>query len=231
MRADARRNRDRLVTAAIDLILELGAEPPLDAIARRAGVGIGTLYRHFPDRGRLLDAVAHHVLDESVQAAETALRSGTDGLDALRRYLHAAVGRGVGVLNLIRPLIEAPDWTEPRARITSLLEAILERGRRDGRLRPETQLPDIVFAVIRFSRPVELGLARADERAIAHRHLDIYVDGLGSVPATRPQWPDPGPPPASDETGPPPTRPLRRLGLTEEGTPCGSSPKPESRSG
>ena len=84
MRADARRNRDRLVDAAIELILEVGAEPPLDAIARRAEVGIGTLYRHFPDRERLLDAVAHHVLEASVEAAQAALTGGSDGYDTLR---------------------------------------------------------------------------------------------------------------------------------------------------
>jgi hypothetical protein len=94
--------------------------------------------------------------------------------------MHAAVGLGVGVLNLIRPLLDDPDWTEQRTRMTALLDAILERGKDDGRLRPDTRTPDIVFPVIRFSRPVALGLPRADERAIAHRHLDIYIDGLGT---------------------------------------------------
>ena len=181
MRADARRNRDQLLDAAIELVLEVGAEPPLDAVARRAGVGIGTLYRHFPDRENLLDAVAQHTLARSIEAAETALSSAPDGYDALRQYMHAAVGLGVGVLNLIRPLLHDPDWSDERTRMTALLETILERGKNDGRLRHETKTPDIVFPVIRFSRPVAVGLSRADERAIAHRHLDIYIDGLGTV--------------------------------------------------
>ncbi len=180
MRADARRNRDRLLDAAIDLILEVGAEPPLDAIARRAEVGIGTLYRHFPDRERLLEAVAEHALAQSIEGAETALTSGHDGYDALRHYLHAAVERGVGVLNLVHPLLGAPDWRDHRSRMTALLEAILDQGKRSGRLRDETRVADIVFAVIRFSRPLAIGLTRDDERALAHRHLDIYIDGLGA---------------------------------------------------
>lgn len=180
MRADARRNQERLLEAAIEMILEIGAEPPLDAIARRAGVGIGTLYRRFPDRESLLDAVAQHVLDLSSTAAETALAEAPDGYDALRRYMHAAVDRGVGVLNLIHPLLDDPDWREQRTKSARLLGAILERGKGEGLVRDEVRITDIVFAVIRFSRPVAMGLSRADERAIAHRHLDVYIDGLGS---------------------------------------------------
>jgi AcrR family transcriptional regulator len=179
MRADAKRNQERLLEAAIEMILEVGAEPPLDAIARGAGVGIGTLYRHFPDRGSLLNAVAEHVLDQAAAAAEKALTEAPDGYDALRQYMHVAVDRGVGVLNLIYPLLDGPDWTAQRTRMATLLGAILERGKRETLIRDEVRIPDIVFAIIRFSRPVAIGLSRPDERAIAHRHLDIYIDGLG----------------------------------------------------
>lgn len=185
MRADARRNRERLLDAAVELVLEVGAEAPLDAIARRADVGIGTLYRHFPNREDLLDAAAQHTIARSIEAAETALTSAPDGYDALRQYMHAAVALGVGVLNLVRPVLDHPDWTAQRARMTTLLDAIIERGKSDGRLRRETRTPDIVFPVIRFSRPVAVGLPRADERAMAHRHLDIYIDGLGTGEPTK----------------------------------------------
>lgn len=180
MRADARRNRALLLESAIELILEEGAEPPLDAIARRVELGIGTLYRHFPDRQQLLTAVAHHVLDAGIEAARAALEQEPDGHSALRRYLHEAVRSGVGVLNLIQPLIERPDWSTERSEVTGLLDSIIEKGRSDGSVRPDLELTDIVFAVIRFSRPVVVGLAHADERAIAHRHLDMYVDGLAA---------------------------------------------------
>jgi AcrR family transcriptional regulator len=191
VRADARRNRDRLLDAATEVILEAGAEPPLDAIARRAGVGIGTLYRHFPDRQRMLHAVAEHALDQSINAAEAALTAGLDGYDALREYLHDAIDIGVGVLNLVTPLLDGPDWIEQRARMTALLEAIVKQGKRDGRLRDETKIVDIVFAVIRYSRPLAIGLPRADERALAHRHLDIYVDGLGALGPPAQPLPEP----------------------------------------
>lgn len=191
MRADARRNRDRLLDAAIELLLEVGAEPPFDAIARRADVGIATLYRHFPDRERLEEAVARHTLAQSIEAADTALRNGRDGYEALREYMHAAVRRGVGVLNLIRPRPDDADWRDQRTRMTTLLTTILEQGKADGRLRQETRIPDVVFPIIRFSRPVEVGLSRADERAIAHRHLDVFIDGLGTGPPTDRSVPEP----------------------------------------
>ena len=180
MRADARRNREALLIAAIDVILEVGPEPPLDAIARRADVGIATLYRHFPDRDRLLHAVAEHTLDRTIIAAETALASDSDGFDTLSSYAHGAVSIGVGVLNLIRPLLHGADWATQRHRIDTLLEAVLDRGRHDGTIRPEVRRADVVFAIIRFSRCLGVGLSREDERALAHRHLDIYLNGLST---------------------------------------------------
>jgi AcrR family transcriptional regulator len=180
MRADARRNQQRLLQAATELILEGGAEVPLDAIARRADVGIGTLYRHFPDRDSLLMAVAHHALDQAIDAAQTALDETADGYAALRQYMHTAVQNGVGVLNIIAPLLERTDWSTQRNRAGALFDAMLQHGKHDELIRDDVDVTDVVFAVIRFSRPVDVGLTRPDERALAHRHLGIFIDGLGT---------------------------------------------------
>ena len=179
MRADARRNQDRLLDAAVELILEVGAEPPLEGIARRAEVGIGTLYRHFPDRTSLLNAVALHVLDRSAAAAETALAGASDGFEVVRHYMHSAVEGGVGVLNLIHPLVDHPAWSVHRNRAAALLDAMVKRDKSKGFIRDDVDAMDIVLPIIRFSRPVAIGLAHAEERRLAHRHLDIYIDGLG----------------------------------------------------
>lgn len=178
MRADARRNRERLLDAAVELILEIGGEPPRDAVAQRAGVGIGTLYRHFPDRQSLLHAVALHVLDRSIAAGEHALADLIDGGEALRRYMHLAVDHGVGVLNLVSPLLDRAEWPEQRARAESMLRTMVERARRDGVLRPDATTTDVGFAIIRACRPLAVGLSPADERALAHRHIDICLNGL-----------------------------------------------------
>lgn len=178
MRADAQRNRERLLDAAVELILEAGGEPSRDAVAGRAGVGIATLYRHFPDQQSLLHSVALHVLDRSITAGERVLGTGSDGVDVLGQYMHLAVDNGLGALNVIHPLLADVDWPERRARADALLNAIIERARVDGRLRHGVTASDIVFAIIRACRPLAVGLAPKEERALAHRHVDICLDGL-----------------------------------------------------
>ena len=178
MRADARRNRERLLDAAVELVLEAGGEPARDAIANRAGVGIGTLYRHFPDQQSLLHAVALHVLDRSIAAGESALEHADDGADALRQYMHLAVDSGLGALNLIHPLIDNPTWPERRARADALLNGIVDRAKHDGLMRHDATLRDVVFAIIRACRPLAVGLPPDEERALAHRHIDICLEGL-----------------------------------------------------
>lgn len=160
------------------VILEVGGDPPLDAIAQRAEVGIGTLYRHFPDRQTLLGAVARHVLDRALAAADAAMADATDGTDALRRYLHLALDIGVGVLNVVYPLLEDRHWPEHRANAEELLHAMVERATSDASIRADTSATDIALATIRFCRPLGIGLPPAEERHIAHRQIDIYLDGL-----------------------------------------------------
>ncbi|CAH1664658.1 HTH tetR-type domain-containing protein [Chelatococcus asaccharovorans] len=178
MRADAQKNRERLLDAAVELILEVGGEPSRDAVAERAGVGIGTLYRHFPDQQSLLHAVARYALERSISAGETFVENAPDGVDALRQYMHAALDNGIGVVNMIHPLLDKRDWPDLHTRASTLMKVIVRRAKQDGRLRSDLSEPDLVFAMIRFARPLAVGLPLSEERAIAHRHLDFYIDGL-----------------------------------------------------
>ncbi len=181
MRADARRNQERLLDAAVELILEVGGDPGREAVARRAEVGIGTLYRHFPDQATLLVAVARHVQDRTIAAGESALES-FDGAEALRQYMHVAIDHGLGVLNLVYPLIDPADWPSQRARAEELLDAMIERARLAGQLRDGVTVKDVGFAIMRACRPLAVGISPADERALAHRHVDICLDGLTTTP-------------------------------------------------
>jgi AcrR family transcriptional regulator len=182
MRADARRNRRRLVDSAIEVILEVGGEPPRDAVAQRAGVGIGTLYRHFPDQQRLLRAVALDVIDRAIEAAEAALAEAATGGEAMRRYMHAAIDIGLGAANIVHPLLADPDWPDRRADARDVLDRLLRRAKRDGAIDAEVTAADVAYAVIRFCRPLAVGLGLGDERAIAHRQLDRHLDGLRPRP-------------------------------------------------
>src|SRR6201982_1773815 len=89
-RADARRNRERVLEAAKSVFSAGGAKASLEAVARRAGVGIGTLYRHFPTREALYEAVYRHEVEQLGELAEK-LRNEGKPVDALRRWLRSNV--------------------------------------------------------------------------------------------------------------------------------------------
>lgn len=179
-RADAQRNRRRLLDAAIEVVLEVGGEPSRDAVAQRAGVGIGTLYRHFPDQQQLLRAVALEVIDRAIEQGETALVEAATGGEALRRYMHAAIDTGLSAVNIVHPLIDDPDWPDRRAAAQDVLDRLIQTAERDGAINSDVTATDVALAAIRFCRPLAVGLDVADERAIAHQQLDRYLDGLAA---------------------------------------------------
>jgi AcrR family transcriptional regulator len=178
MRADARRSRRKLLDAAIEMILEAGGEPPRDAIAQRAGVGIGTFYRHFPNRQTLLHAVVLDVLNQTIDAGNAILAESATGGDALRSYMHAAIDVGLGVVNIVHVLLDNPDWPAPRAAAQEMLDQLIDIARRDGAIDDSITATDIALATIRFCRPLAIGLDSAAERAIAHRQLESFLDGM-----------------------------------------------------
>jgi AcrR family transcriptional regulator len=182
-RADARRNRRRILDATIALVLETGGAPSRDAVAQRAGVGIATLYRHFADQPTLLHAVVLDVLDRAIHLGDAARREPVSGGEALRRYMHAAIDSGLGVVNVLHALLERQDWPDQRAAARDLLARLVDAARADGALDPTVTPADIAIAAIRFCRPLAIGLEPAEDRAIAHRHLDTYLDGL--MPSAR----------------------------------------------
>ena len=178
MRADARRSRRRLLDAAIELILEIGGEPARDTVAHRAGVGIGTLYRHFPDRKSLLHEVVLDVLNRTIDAGNAAFAGSATGGEALRGYMHATIDTGLGVVNVVHALLDTTDWPDQRAAARDMLDRLVDLARRDGAIDDGVTATEIALATIRFCRPLAIGLNPADERTIAHRQLDSYLDGL-----------------------------------------------------
>ncbi len=181
MRADARHNRRLLLDAANALILEVGGEPSRDSIAQRAGLGIATLYRHFPDQQSLLRAVALDAIDRMIDHGNRVLADIDDGGEALRSYVHASIDIGLGVVNIVHRLLDDTDWPDRRAAAADVLDRLIALARRDGAVGADFSAPDIALATIRFSRPLGIGLGAAAEREVAHRQLDCYLDGLMSA--------------------------------------------------
>ena len=187
LRADARRNRDQLLVAARDVFVEQGPDAPLDDIARRAGVGIATLYRRFPDRPSLMRAVVFGVLRRTAHEARLALADEPDAFHALIRYMHRAVDlRVAAVIPALLGQVSLDDAEMLRARneASRPLQAIIDAAHSAGTLRPDVTFADIGLLVIRFSRPLPGDFPRDLKDRLAHRHLDLLITGLREVDKT-----------------------------------------------
>ncbi|GHF58216.1 TetR family transcriptional regulator [Streptomyces mashuensis] len=181
LRADAVRNRERIVAAAREALVEHGADSSLDEIARRAGVGNATLYRHFADRRELIHHVTLSVMARVTDRAESARAEESDAFHALRRFVHAAADEQIGALCTLFTEggldAEHPDHVEARQRLESAIGALIADARASGQLRDDVGLGDLMMALTQLTRPLPhtgcLGLDR-----FVHRHLQLYLDGL-----------------------------------------------------
>lgn len=178
LRAHARRNRENLVAAARAAFTAADDTVPLEGIAREAGVGIGTLYRHFPTREALVEAVYSAELDDVTAGASTLL----DELppeQALRAWMEryaVFVATKRAMLDTLRTGWASGRIATPttRERITATIATILADGARTGSLRGDVD-PDDVTAML---LGVFLSTAADDESEQTGRLLDLLVDAL-----------------------------------------------------
>ncbi|MFJ2393694.1 MULTISPECIES: TetR/AcrR family transcriptional regulator [unclassified Streptomyces] len=177
-RADARRNRDRLLATARDAFAATTETVPLDAIARTAGVGIGTLYRHFPTREALVEAVYAAELDEVVSSA-TVLLGELEPAAALRAWMtrYAAffkIKRGMS--DTLRAGWASGSIATPatRERITAVITMMLRSGAEAGSLRSDVDPEDVTMMLL----GVFLSTAAIDAQDRAEQLLDLIVDAL-----------------------------------------------------
>jgi AcrR family transcriptional regulator len=181
MRADARRNRERLLAAARDVLVDQGPDAPLDAIAAAAGVGIGTLYRRFPDRRAVVRAVVLDVLGRAAEEARLALAEERDAFQALARYLHRALDLRISAV--MPALLDhmPPDDEEIvsiRTYSWGLFQQLVVQAHAAGTLRPDVTFADIGLLLVRLARPLPGPIPRDLDNRLAHRHLELLLDGL-----------------------------------------------------
>ncbi|MDQ2839206.1 MAG: TetR/AcrR family transcriptional regulator [Actinomycetota bacterium] len=186
LRADARRNHDSILVAARDLFLERGAGVALEDIAQRAGVGIGTLYRRFTDRDTLMQAVVLDALTRTAQAAEQALTEEPDSFAALRRYMHAALQLRVSAV--IPVLLERVDLNTGPGRVAReasarAVQQLIDAAHADRSLPPDVTFGDIGLMLVRLARPLPGPIPPELNDRLAHRHLDLLIEGLRPHPA------------------------------------------------
>jgi AcrR family transcriptional regulator len=174
-RADAQRNRERLVDAAKAAFAEAGAEVSLEEIARRAGVGIGTLYRHFPSRDAVVAAVYRREVQQMAEAAARLLTSSAPG-EALHEWMRLLVDY-IATKKVIASAL-GPMAGEIHAasglRMIDAITLLVERARGAGDIRPDADPDDILRALIGFT----YGAAGPGWEASARRLIDILMDGL-----------------------------------------------------
>ncbi|MGN6562087.1 MAG: TetR/AcrR family transcriptional regulator [Thermomicrobiales bacterium] len=185
LRADARRNRDQLLHAARDVFVEHGPSAALEEVARRAGVGIATLYRRFPDRQSLQRAVALDVLARVAQEADHALAEEPDAFLALARYMHRALGLRVGaVMPVLMSELSLADEALLHARDEAAVpvQAMIAAAQAAGTLRPDVDFGDIGLLIARLCQPLPGPFSRAMADELAHRHLAVLLDGLRGTP-------------------------------------------------
>lgn len=194
LRTDARRNRERILGAARDLFVERGPDAPLEAVAARAGVGIATLYRRFPDRTALMRAVVLDVLERIADEALLALADEADPFAALARYMHRALDLRVSaVLPALLGHISLSDAEIAPLRDISAqrLEALIARAHASGALRRDVSFGDIGPLLVRLARPLPGPLPRDLDDRLAHRHLDLVLAGLRAGDQTSHPLPEP----------------------------------------
>jgi AcrR family transcriptional regulator len=175
LRADAQRNRDRLLEIAVRAFSQDGPDVPLDAIAREAGVGIGTLYRHFPTRDALVEAAYRTELDRLCDAAP-ALLVELPPEQALRAWMDRFVDYMTtkrGMADALKALIASGGnpYAHSRDRMLTAVESLLAAGTAAGTLRPDVAAPDVLAGLSGVT-------LAAGEREQAGRLLDLLADAL-----------------------------------------------------
>jgi AcrR family transcriptional regulator len=178
LRADARLNREKLLGAAAELFASVGVDVSLEAVAKQAGLGIGTLYRHFPTRDALVEAVYRQEVDRLCGAADELLSSSPPdvALEAwMRRFVtYAAAKRGMaGALQSIYAS-DAELYASTRARLLTAMSTLLRAAVAAGTVRADMEPEDVLQAM----SGVWLIPAGEQWTARAQRLLQLLMDGL-----------------------------------------------------
>jgi AcrR family transcriptional regulator len=191
-RSDALRNRERLLAAAKAVFSAGGPDASLEAVARRADVGIGTLYRHFPTREALYEAVYRHEVEQLGELAEE-LKSEASPVEALRRWLRSnvefvATKKGMSAALALAAQTNSELMAFSYDRLTKAVGALLDRAVAAGDIRGDVGPEDLLRALI--------GMCYLHDQpgwqTSVVRLLDVFVDGLrvrpdGNAQATRPE--------------------------------------------
>jgi len=185
LRSDAQRNRERILASARILLARYGAEASVEQITGEAGVGMGTLYRHFPTKEALIDAVLEDAFADLVQIAEQAVAD-EDAWRGFTSFLERALALHAANRGLKDMLVAGDHGRQRaramRARIQPLLAELIDRAHAQGALRPDFTAADVSLVFWASGRVIEASAAVAPEHW--RRYLGFLLDGLRGAAAT-----------------------------------------------
>jgi len=198
MRKDAARNRQRILDAAGELFARRGLSATLNDIAHHAGVGVGTVYRHFPDREQLIDGLFEQRIDEIARLLEEALEDPDPWL-GLTRFLERNLALQAQDRGLRELILGAAGGFErlamARARLYPMGVQLIARARDAGTLRADTEPEDLPLVQLMLSSVIDVSHDVAPE--LWRRYLAIVLRGLRSEPGA--PEPLPAAPPPADQ--------------------------------
>jgi AcrR family transcriptional regulator len=185
-RADALRNRERVLATAVRAFSQYGPDASVNLIAKEAGVGIGTLYRHFPSREALIEAAYRNELAAVCQAAETLLAT-QPPIDAMRAWMHRFIDymtTKIGMADALRAVIASggDPYEHSRTRLGDAVGALLTRAGATGEIRTDVAPDDVLISL----SGIALAASETGERLQAERLVGLLIDALRyrPLPAT-----------------------------------------------
>jgi len=185
LRRDALANQERVLAAAVTMMLREGRQVPMATIAAEAGVGVGTLYRRYPNREALLAELtlrAFELLTDLVQRA--AAREGS-ALDRIGWYWDRVIEQREQLVLPLHggPRVSAPAALAARTRLHQSLRRILQAGQREGSIRLDVDVADLIIFGAMLVAPLP---GASDWDAVAARQKNIHLDGLAARPRPAP---------------------------------------------
>ncbi|KQV75025.1 hypothetical protein ASC61_08460 [Aeromicrobium sp. Root344] len=184
LRKDAARNRELILETAAEVFAEQGLEAGYDEIARRAGIGVGTVYRRFPERSELVQALFESRIDEMVAIGDEAAAI-PDAWDGLTWFFEKSVEKQVADRGLkevmVQTLNESGQMTVGRERIAPIVESLMQRAQAEGALRKDVEVTDLGMQFMLIG-----SLSTPEQPELWRRYLTLLFDGLRARPDSTP---------------------------------------------
>jgi AcrR family transcriptional regulator len=183
LRADARRNRERIIQAAKEVFAEQGIDAQMDDVAQRAGVGVGTVYRHFANKDVLLGELVKAKFDSFTVRAREALdeEDAWEALCGLLKTNAELMAKDVGLQDTLRQASGAYEYAESsRLELEAVTDKLIKRAQRDGKLRKDFKVQEL--GMLMGGVCASMASSGFPVPFDWRRHLDIMIDGLRAQP-------------------------------------------------